>query len=275
MNRRFLPQLVSLPLVSLRLLSLPVLLVCSIVLLSMVAAMAQVQPDLPPGVSAQPITASGAPALRAKRINMVLTGDSTVTDETGWAKGFAGCLTPDVALTNLSRGGRSSKSFIAEGRWKEALDRKPDYVLIQFGHNDQPGHGADRETDPETTYRQYMNQYVDDARAAGIKPVLVTSLSRRQWGDDGKIHSTLEPNVKVVKQIAAEKHVPLVDLHARSIELYEKLGKEACNDLSPKKTDGTIDNTHLNAKGSQTIGPLVADELKKAVPELAPYIKSQ
>src|SRR5438309_517859 len=75
-----------------------------------------------------------------------------------------------------------------------------------------------------------------DARAAGIKPVLVTSLSRRQWGPDGKIHSTLQPNADVVKQIAAEKNVPLIDLHARSIELYEKLGKEAVNKLSPKKT---------------------------------------
>ncbi len=245
---------------------------CAIIAFSSVIALAQL-PTLPsPPTSGDPIIApNGAPAPR-KKINMVLAGDSTVTDETGWGKGFASCLTPDVNLTNLSRGGRSSKSFIAEGRWKDVLDQKPDYVLIQFGHNDQPGHGAERETDPETTYRKYMNQYVDDARAAGIKPVLVTSLSRRQWGDDGKIHSTLEPNVKVVKQIAAEKHVPLVDLHARSIELYEKLGKEACNDLSPKKPDGTIDNTHLNAKGSQMIGPIVADELKKAVPELASYI---
>ena len=106
-----------------------------------------------------------------------------------------------------------------------------------------------------------------------IKPVLITSLSRRDWGDDGKIHSRLEPNVKVVKEIAAEKHVPLIDLHDRSIELYEKLGKDGCNELSPKKPDGSIDNTHLNAKGSQTIGPIVAEELKKAVPELAPHIK--
>jgi lysophospholipase L1-like esterase len=82
----------------------------------------------------------------------------------------------------MARGGRSSKSFIAEGLWKKCLDLKPDYVLIQFGHNDQPGHGADRETDPNTTYRQFMTQYVDDARAAGIKPVLITPMSRRQWG---------------------------------------------------------------------------------------------
>src|SRR5205814_2154113 len=196
-------------------------------------------------------------------------------------------LKEDVECINLSKGGRSSKSFIAEGSWKKALELKPDYVLIQFGHNDQPGHG-DRETDPATTYRQYMSQYVDEARAAGIKPVLVTSLSRRQWGADGKIHSGLQPYVDVVKQIAAEEGVPLVDLHLRSVELYEKLGKAGCEELSPmkdakpkatapaKKDDEAVadtaagakvfDGTHLNAKGSAIVGQIVAEELKKAVP---------
>lgn len=211
-------------------------------------------------------------AKTAPKVHIVLAGDSTVTDDAGWGKGFAKCLTDDVKLTNLSRGGRSSKSFIAEGLWKKCLDLKPDYILIQFGHNDQPGHGADRETDPNTTYRQYMNQYVDEARAAGIKPVLITSVSRRQWGKDGKIHSTLEPNVAVVKEIAAEKKVPLIDLHAQSIELYERLGKDRCNEISPPKGDG-FDGTHFNAKGSDLIGPIVAAELKKAVPDLASHLK--
>ena len=209
------------------------------------------------------------------------------------------CLSPDVECINMARGGRSSKSFIAEGLWKKCLDAKPDYILIQFGHNDQPGHGPARETDPETTYRQFMNQYVDDARAAGIKPVLITSMSRRQWGPDGKIHSTLVPNVEVVKQIAAQKHVPLIDLHEQSIELYERLGKDEINKLSPLKAPTTTrstkkdaealadnmttdangkpavyDGTHLNAKGAAIIGPMVAEDLAKAVPELAPYIKA-
>lgn len=206
------------------------------------------------------------------KVRIVLAGDSTVEAGSGWGPGFAKCLTADVQLINMARGGRSSRSFIAEGSWKKCLDLKPDFIFIQFGHNDQPGHGADRETDPQTTYRQFMTQYVDDARAAGIKPVLITSLSRRQWGDDGKIHSTLIPNVQVVKEIAAQKNVPLIDLHQRSIELYEKLGKAGCDELSPRKGDG-FDGTHLNAKGSDIIGRIVADELKKTVPDLAPYIK--
>jgi len=221
------------------------------------------------------------------KIRIVLAGDSTVTDGAGWGAGFKKCLTDDVDLINMSRGGRSSGSFITEGRWKQCLDLKPDYVLIQFGHNDQPGHGATRESDPQTTYRMHMEQYVDDARAAGIKPVLVTSMSRRQWGEDGKIHSTLQSYVDVVKEIAAEKHVPLIDLHARSIELYEKLGRDGVLEISPLKNadpktvnadtasaqNKGYDGTHLNAKGSVIIGKIVAEELKKAVPELAPYFK--
>src|SRR2546430_16256261 len=116
-----------------------------------------------------------SPAASAKKIKIALVGDSTVTDNAGWGKGFAKCLKEDVECINLSKGGRSSKSFIAEGSWKKALELKPDYVLIQFGHNDQPGHG-DRETDLQTTFKQYMTQNVDDVKAAGIKSVLVTSL---------------------------------------------------------------------------------------------------
>ena len=227
------------------------------------------------------------PAVRPAKVHIVLAGDSTVTDASGWGHGFESCFTDDVQVINMSRGGRSSKSFIAEGLWKKCLEFKPDYILIQFGHNDQPGHPSNRETDPQTTYKQFMTQYVDDARAAGITPILITSVSRRQWGADGKIHSTLVPYIEVVKQIAADKNVPLIDLHSRSIELYEKLGKAGCEELSPLKpaatTEETVadspttqssgkavtyDGTHFNAKGSAIIGPIVADELKKAVPEL-------
>ena len=229
------------------------------------------------------------PATQMAKVKIVLAGDSTMAVGSGWGPGFMKCLMPEVECVNMARGGRSSKSFIKEGLWKKCLDLKPDYVFIQFGHNDQPGHPGDRETDPQTTYRQYMTQYVDDARAAGIKPVLITSLSRRQWGADGKIHSTLVPNVEVVKEIAAEKHVPLIDLHGKSIELYEKLGKEKIEELSPMKPAGAgediktgaaaatqkmvYDGTHLNAQGSAVIGKMVADEVKEQVPALAPYMK--
>jgi lysophospholipase L1-like esterase len=244
-----------------------------------------------------PAFAQDATTKPRAKVLIVLAGDSTTAVGSGWGPGFIKCLAGDVQCINMARGGRSSKSFIAEGLWKKCLDLKPDYVLIQFGHNDQPGHGADRETDPDTTYRQYMTQYVDDARAAGIKPILITPMSRRQWGPDGKIHSTLVPNAEVIKQIATQKNVPLIDLHSLSIELYERIGKDGCNALSPLKdaTPATgkkpqnsddqtattqptaakvFDGTHLNPKGAAIVGPIVANALVKVVPDLAPYINT-
>ena len=75
---------------------------------------------------------------------------------------------PEAECVNMARSGNSSKSYYDKGTWKQALAQKPDFVLIQFGHNDQPGHPGDRETDPQTTYKQFMTQYVDEARAAGV-----------------------------------------------------------------------------------------------------------
>jgi lysophospholipase L1-like esterase len=217
------------------------------------------------------VTIAETPATRPAKIQIVLAGDSTVTDTAGWGVGFKNCLSEEIECTNVSIGGRSSGSFLREGRWQKVLEMKPDYVLVQFGHNDEPGHGTTRQSDPQTTYKRNMQHYVDDARAAGIRIVLVTSLSRREWGDDGKIHSKLVPYVEVVKQIAAEDRVPLIDLHAKSIELYEKIGKGGTDEISPPKGKG-LDGTHLNSKGSVVIGRIVADELKAVVPDLEPYI---
>lgn len=214
---------------------------------------------------------AGAP----KKIRVVLVGDSTVTDSAGWGLGFKQFLTDQIECTNLSQGGRSSMSFIKEGRWAKALALKADYYLIQFGHNDEPGKpGRSTELDE---YRRYMNQYVDEARAIGAQPVLVTCLVRRQFdkNDDHKINSSLLPRVEIIRQIAAEKKVPLVELHDRSKALCEQLGREGCYAFSPKKEGGVYDGTHLDAKGSVMFARLVVEELGKAVPALASGLLSE
>jgi pectinesterase len=217
--------------------------------------------------------AQTAPATAPAKFRIVLAGDSTVATGNGWGPGFAKQLTADTECLDLAANGRSSKSFLLEGLWKKCIAAKPNVILIQFGHNDQPPKGPDRETDPQTTYPDYLSIYIDEARAIGAKPILVSSLSRRQWGEDGKIHSTLTPYVQAVIKLGAAKGVPVIDLHAASIALYEKLGKDAVNALSAKTATGAVDNTHLNAKGSDVIGELVAAELRKTVPELAEHLK--
>src|SRR5436190_16860612 len=126
------------------------------------------------------LPASAAP------VKIVLVGDSTVNDEGGWGTGFRASFGREVEVANLARNGRSSKSFRDEGAWAKVMPEKPAYVLIQFGHNDQPGKGPERETEPGTTYRANLERFVDEVRAGGATPVLVTSIVRRVFDPEGK-----------------------------------------------------------------------------------------
>jgi pectinesterase len=233
--------------------------VLSILLLTAMASSAQTGPSL-------------------HQIKIVLVGDSTVTDNAGWGLGFKQFLTDGAECINTSQGGRSSESFRREGRWRDALALKADYCLIQFGHNNE-GNKPGRSTDMPT-FVSNMISYVEEARASGARPVLVTPLTRRQWDKDhpGRIKSSLAPYAAEVRRIAAEKHVPLVDLQARSIALCEALGPEKCLEFSPIKAveNGTpvYDGTHLNDKGHVMFARLVVEELRKAVPELAPVLRA-
>jgi pectinesterase len=208
------------------------------------------------------------------KVHIVLVGDSTVTDQSGWGVGFSSCVADGVQCTNMARGGRSSSSYRNEGLWDEALALKPDWVLIQFGHNDEPGH-PEKENEPDKGYRANMERYVADARAAGIRPVLVTPISRRQWGksdgDRDRIVSSLERYAEVVREIAAEKDVPLIDLHSRSKEVYQSLGRKGCELISPVKDNGQWDGTHMNQAGAVMFGSMVAMDCRSYVPGLAGY----
>lgn len=172
---------------------------------------------------------------------------------------------------NYAQNGRSSKSFIEEGHWQKALAGGADYVLIQFGHNDMPGKGPARETDPNTTYRDWMSRYVDDSRTVGAVPVLVTSMTRRSFRDD-KVVTLPGDHAQAVRDLAREKNVPLVDLHASSIRLLNRLGPAESDTLGPV-VDGRPDRTHLSRKGQAVMAALVVRQLCQAVPELAPHLR--
>ncbi len=218
------------------------------------------------------LAADAAPsaAARAPHVHFVLVGDSTVTDQAGWGAAFADLLADGARSTNLSRSGRSSKSFYDEGHWKTALAARPDYMLIQFGHNDQPGKGPARETDPNTTFRLNLKRYVTEAREAGAVPILVTPLARRIFDEQGKIRPDQAPYAAATRAVAQESAAPLIDLYARSVESAERLGPEAARAFGPPhpRTAGATDGTHLSDVGARRIAPLVRDGLLAAVPEL-------
>ena len=206
-------------------------------------------------------------------IRVVLVGDSTVAEQSGWGPGLRRLAKDGVEIVNTAANGRSSKSFIDEGLWSKALDAHGRYYLIQFGHNDEPGKGPERETDPKTTYRAFMARYVDESRAIGATPILVTSLVRRIYKPDGRIKTTQTPYVEAVRALAAEKRVPLVDLHAISLADAENAGDDVWADLSPRDDKGDVDRTHLNAKGSDVVGRMVAEGLRQSFPELAAFFR--
>jgi pectinesterase len=188
---------------------------------------------------------------------IALIGDSTVTDDKGWGGAFAEMLDGRAEVHNFAVGGRSAKSYTDENRLPGALAVRPDYVFIQFGHNGQPGKGDYRETDPEGSYRDYLRRFVADIRAAGAEPIIVSSLTRRHFGADGRIDSTLGPWAEGARAVAAELDVPFVDLHAASIELHDQLGEERSADFDYEPGD----RTHLNDAGARVIAGLILDSL--------------
>lgn len=165
--------------------------------------------------------------IRASKI--VLIGDSTTAVQGGWGPSFcAQHATSFLACVNLARGGRSSYNYRAEGSWDIALHEmrkgpyQAVYVLVQFGHNDQPGKPG-RSTDLATEFPDNLRRYVREIRAAGAQPVLLTPLTRRQF-EEGKLLKDLEPWAEATRKIATEMDVPLVDLYARSRALVQGMG---------------------------------------------------
>jgi lysophospholipase L1-like esterase len=215
------------------------------------------------------LSIAAQPRTPGSSVRAVLVGDSTVTEDSGWGLGFRELAGNGVAVTNAAANGRSSKSYRAEGLWQRALAARGDYYLIQFGHNDQPGKGPDRETDAATAFRENLKRYVEEARAAGGTPILVTSLVRRTFDKQtGRITSTQQPYVAATRAVAQAEHVPLVDLFSRSLELSELLGPRALEPFSPRQPNGDVDTTHLNAAGSRVFARLVVLELRTVAPGL-------
>lgn len=211
------------------------------------------------------------------RVRIELVGDSTQTDNAGYGKGFCANLTEQVDCVNMAKGGASTKTFRQDGLWDKSLATKPDYMLIQFGHNDEESAEHLPRQVPIQSYEENLERFVQEARAQGTKPVLVTPLTRRYFQSDGKIHSDLLQHAEVMKSVAKKLNVPLIDLQQQSIAYLDSIGEVRATKLGILKTDkeGKIvpDKTHLNIQGSYVFGRIVATSLGQAVPELARYIR--
>lgn len=210
-----------------------------------------------------PVSATSTTPLAASKI--VLVGDSTTAVQGGWGPSFcAQHVTSFLSCLNLARGGRSTSNYRAEGSWEIALKelRSGGYrqvvVLIQFGHNDQPGKPG-RSTDLATEFPANLRRYVNDARAAGARPVLVTPLTRRQF-ERGQLIDDLAPWAAATRAVARRLQVPLIDLHARSRALVQGMGpvlamRLAQQPAEPAQLVAAQSGTTIGKTPAQTVAP--------------------
>lgn len=204
-----------------------------------------------------------------------LAGDSTVTDQpsepaASWGQMLPALLTPDIAVANYAHSGETLKSFISELRLAKILTtlKAGDWLLIQFGHNDQKTQWPQTYVDPETTYPAYLRVFIAEAKRRGAHPVLVTSPERRNFRD-GRIQDTLGDYAEAARKVAREEDVPLIDLNDASRRIYEALGPDQAASLF---NDGGADRTHHDNAGAWLLARAVAAQFAEKAPDLAAYV---
>ena len=224
------------------------------------------------------------------RATLYLIGDSTMANkpvipansERGWGQLLSLYFQESLQVENHAVNGRSAKSFVAEGRWKKIVDRiaPGDFVLIQFGHNDQkdksPSGGAFGH------YQKYLERYVRETRERQGTPILATSVVRRRFNKQGEFFDTLGDYPRVTRQVAEALKVPLLEMHGKTAELLQQLGPERStqlfNHVPPGELaahpEGLKDDTHFNTLGATRVCDLAMEEISIKVPALAAHRQS-
>jgi pectinesterase len=247
-----------------------------------------------------------------KSTTIFIIGDSTAANkdisggkqERGWGMALQCYFDDNIVVDNHAVNGRSSLSFINEGRWDKVLAKiKPgDFVIIQFGHNDEKPK-ADRHTDPGSTFDYNLAKYVRETREHGGIPVLMNCVVRRNFfvnapdnDDDEKLRTTtFKDGVKMIegdslidthglyrvapRDVAKRMNVSFVDANRITHDLEQGLGTEASKKLhmwfkpgeEPSVPDGRQDNTHYNVFGAHVVAHLLADALCDEIPLLKKY----
>jgi lysophospholipase L1-like esterase len=228
-----------------------------------------------------------------KPVKVWMIGDSTMCIQprdrspvTGWGTPFEDFFDSTVTIMNRARGGRSTRTFIAEKRWKDVFDslQENDYVLIQFGHNDEAKEPqyADRYTSVPD-YKINLLKFITEARSKKALPVLITPVTRMIFDKEGKIKETHKEYSAAVWEIGKQQNVPVIDLDEKSRELVQQFGPAYAKVLymqvdsleNPHYPNGRRDNTHFNEYGARRMAELVLAEIRKQKLELADRITTK
>jgi len=227
----------------------------------------------------------------SKQITIFMIGNSTMANkpfkdgnpEKGWEQIFPLYFNEGVRIENHAVNGRSSKSFLDEGRWEVVLNRiEPgDYVIIEFGHNDAKKDDPKRFADTNTDYRWNLEKFVNETKQKDGIPILATPIVRRRFDKNGNFYDVHGDNPEAVREVALEKDFILFDLHQKSEQLIIQYGEENSKKLFlhiepgeyPSLPEGLEDNTHFSPDGTFRICDLAAEEIRLKVKELALFLK--
>jgi lysophospholipase L1-like esterase len=221
-----------------------------------------------------------------------LVGDSTMADkpplpvfpERGWGQLLREFMLEPARLVNHAANGRSTRRFVDEGRWAHLLTQLAtgDFVIIQFGHNDQKDDDPRRYAPAQTDFKAYLRSFIADVRAKGATPVLATSVARRKFGKDARVVQTLGDYPQALRDVAAETGVALIDMNVLTTEQIQALGPEASKALfmhiPPGRYDalpqGRVDDTHYVEQGARATAALAVQALRQQVPALRSWFKA-
>lgn len=228
-------------------------------------------------------------SFQKKTITLFMAGDSTMSikkteklPETGWGMPFAKMFNETVKVDNRAANGRSTRTFISEGKWQSIVNdvQEGDYVMIQFGHNDQSKEKEDRYTSPED-YKKNLELFVANVQAKNATPILLTPVVRRRFDKEGKFYDVHGVYPNLVREVAKEQHVLLIDMHLKTEQLLIQYGKDESKKMFlhldtaqhinyPK---GVKDDTHLNEYGAQLFAELAKKGLQELNIELSKRLK--
>lgn len=220
---------------------------------------------------------------------LYLIGDSTMADkeklylpERGWGQLFPKLMGDEIIMENHAKNGRSTRSFIYEGRWDSVFYKlKPnDFVIIQFGHNDGSIQKTERYATP-VEYEYNLRKFVRESRSKNAVPIFATPIVRRRFNDNGQFEESHGEYPGIVRKVAGDMHVPLLEMHLKSREYISSLGVEASKPVYLHFEPGVIDSlpegkhddTHFSEFGALEMAKIAADEIRMNVPELAKYLK--
>lgn len=222
-----------------------------------------------------------------RNIKVYLIGDSTMANkqvkaypETGWGMPFANFFDQTVMVDNRAQNGRSTKSFIAENRWQPVANdlKEGDVVMIQFGHNDEVSTKATYT--PEADFRTNLIRFINETKSKKATPVLITPVARRKFDAAGKVEETHAVYAGIVRKVAQENKVALIDLDKESQELLQKYGPETSKYLynhlaageNPNYPEGKEDDTHFSELGARKMAEIVLADIKTLKLDLASRI---